>query len=50
MRCFSGVAMEFTQPVGALSLTMIPGSFILFNLFSSLSLSATGVLRDGGGK
>ena len=43
--CFPGVAVEFTLSIGSLTLTMTPRSSILFNSFSSLSLSATGILR-----
>ena len=45
--CFPGVAVEFILSIGSLTLNMTPRSSILFNSFSSLSLSATGILRGG---
>ena len=36
------VAIEFTQSIGSFTLTLTPRSSILFNSFSSLSISALG--------
>ena len=45
MRCFAGVAIEFTQSIGSLTLTMTPRFSILFHSFSSLSPSVLRILR-----
>ena len=47
MRCFAGVAIEFTQSIGSLTLTMTPRFSILFHSFSSLSPSVLRILRGG---